>query len=100
MAKQSDEIRSDIRKILHLLESNNRHINYHPPATADEKYLIDGYNVMEMPTRDAISFGLELLEMLFSPEEVSRSLVYASKRPNCTKPGLEKEKVNSFSLGS
>ena len=47
---------------------------------------------MYVPTRDAYSFGLELLSALFTREEMSNSLVTASTKSE--KQALDKVKVN------
>jgi len=57
-----------------------------------EKYIVNGQNVMTMSTRDGYSFGLQLLNMFFTPEEMNGSLVYQSKRSG--KPALNREKVS------
>ena len=49
------------------------------PLTATILY-VNGRNVMLMPTRDCYTFGLDLLSMLFTTEELSESLVYASTK--------------------
>lgn len=58
--------------------------------------LVNEIDVIHMPTRDAYSFGLELLDMLFTPEELAQSLVYKSRRSN--KDGLDKDKVSYISF--
>lgn len=53
--------------------------------------LINGVNVMQIPSRDAYSFALTLMDVLFTKEELGSSLLFQSKKSN--KPGLESEKV-------
>ena len=40
---------------------------------------INGINVMMLPTRDAYSFGLQLMDLMFTKEEQSTSLLFKSK---------------------
>ena len=49
---------------------------------------------MRIPSRDAYSFGLQLLNILFTKEELSVSLFFKSKKSD--KPGLENERVENM----
>ena len=46
---------------------------------------------MRVPARDAYAFALQLMDALFTKEEMSQSLLYKSDKSE--KPGLEEEKV-------
>ena len=52
---------------------------------------INGINVMRIPSRDAYSFGLQLMDVLFTKEELASSLLFKSKKSE--KPGLDGERV-------
>ena len=41
---------------------------------------VNGVNVMRIPSRDAYSFGLQLLNILFTKEELAVSLLCKSKK--------------------
>ena len=46
----------------------------------DSKYIINGKNVMRMHVTGPYNFGSKLLDMLFTKEELRRSLLYETKR--------------------
>ena len=52
---------------------------------------VNGINVMLLPTKGPYKFGLMLLNMLFTKEELARSLIY--KSPKSTKAGLDEARV-------
>ena len=54
---------------------------------AAEDTTINGINVMHLPARDAYAFGLQLLDILFTKEELGSSLLMKSKKSD--KPGLD-----------
>jgi hypothetical protein len=60
-------------------------------ATKPSGMLINGVNIMQIPSRDAYSFGLQIMDVLFSKEELGSSLLFQSKKSS--KPGLDAEKV-------
>ena len=49
---------------------------------------------MRIPSRDAYSFGLQLLNILFTEEELAVSLLFKSKKS--TKPGLDQGRVEKM----
>ena len=53
-----------------------------------EDKTVKGINVMKLPTRDAYSFALQLLDLLFTKEEQAGSLMFKSE-----KPALDEQKV-------
>ena len=55
--------------------------------TEDKEYTHNGVNVMRIPARDAYSYGLQLMDILFTKEELSSSLLFKSKKSE--KPGLD-----------
>ena len=55
---------------------------------------VNGVNVMRIPSRDAYSFGLQLLNILFTKEELAVSLLFKSKKSE--KPGLEQGRVEKM----
>lgn len=42
----------------------------------DSEYIINGKNVMRIPVSGPYSFGFQLLDMLFTKEELGKSLLY------------------------
>ena len=52
--------------------------------------MIGARNVMNVAIRDRYSFGLDLLDMMFTPEELSGSMVYQPNPGKSTKKGLDK----------
>lgn len=59
--------------------------------TEDKEYTHNGVNVMRIPAWDAYSYGLQLMDILFTKEELSSSLLFKSKKSE--KPGLDQERV-------
>lgn len=55
---------------------------------------INGINVMTVPSRDAYSFGLHLMDMLFTKDELAGSLLFPSGKSN--KPSLDSKKVQTM----
>ena len=55
---------------------------------------INGINVMRLPARDAYAFGLQLLDILFTKEELGSSLLMKSKKSE--KPGLDSARVQQL----
>lgn len=49
---------------------------------------------MRIPSRDAYSFSLQLLTILFTKEELSASLLFKSKKSE--KPGLDQGRVEKM----
>ena len=56
---------------------------------AEEK--IDGINVMTTPSRDAYSFALQLMDMLFTKDELAGSLLFQSSKSG--KAALDAKRV-------
>ena len=50
-------------------------------------------NVDRIPAGNEYVYGLRLMDILFSKEEMARSLLFKLKR-NCNKPALDKERVS------
>ena len=53
---------------------------------------VKGINILRLSARDAYAFRLQLLDILFTKEELSGSLPFKSKKS--TKPGLDRERVD------
>lgn len=49
---------------------------------------------MRIPSRDAYSFGLQLLDILFTREEAAVALLFKSKKSE--KPGLDRGRVDQM----
>ena len=58
---------------------------------------MNGINILRLSARDAYAFGQQLLDILFTKEELSGSLLFKSKKS--TKPGLDRECVDRRLLG-
>ena len=55
---------------------------------------INGINVMSLQSRNVYSFGLQLMDLLFTKDELSSSLLFISKKSE--KPGLDPQRVNQL----
>ena len=55
---------------------------------------VNGVNGMRLPSRDCYSFGLQLLDILFTNEELATSLLFQSKKSK--RAGLDKERVETM----
>lgn len=55
---------------------------------------INGVSIFQVPARDVYSFGLTLLDMLFSREELGKSLLLPTSKSS--KPGLDKDRVDKL----
>lgn len=53
---------------------------------------VNGINILRLSARDVYAFGLQLLDIFFTKEEQSRSLLFSSKKSS--KPGLDRERVD------
>ena len=56
------------------------------------EYIINGKNVMKIRVARPYYFGFYLLDMLFTKEELAKSLLYESKKSD--KPALDPVRVN------
>jgi len=63
-----------------------------PPVLTD--YVINGKNVMKLPASGACSFAFQLLDMLFSKEELGKSLVYQARKSD--KPALDETRIEKL----
>lgn len=57
-------------------------------------YYAGGVNILRLSARDVYAFGLQLIDILFTKEEQSRSLLFSSKKSS--KSGLERERVDQL----
>jgi hypothetical protein len=55
---------------------------------------VNGINLLRIPARDAYAYGLNLLDSLFSKEELFTSLLFKSKKSE--KPGLDSVRVEKL----
>lgn len=53
---------------------------------------VNGINILRLSARDVYAYGLQLIDILFTKEEQSHSLLFSSKKSS--KPGLDKERVD------
>jgi len=67
-----------------------------PSSTKAEEtdYIINGKNVMKLPASGACSFAFQLLDMLFSKEELGKSLVYQARKSD--KPALDETRIEKL----
>ena len=86
---QQKFIKEFIEEVLQLIRGGKQQ---HSQSTVPSEDIINGIDVINMPTRIVYPFALELLDMFFTPEELAQSLVYKSKRSD--KDGLDKDKVS------
>lgn len=98
MAKKVDRIDRTLSSLFELVKKSS--INHASEAVKVESTegsgdtIINGVNIMRLPSRDAYSFALQLLDMLFSKEELSSALLFKSKKSE--KPGLDKTRVEKL----
>ena len=85
-----------LRKMYHIDEKLDRITEKLMKNTGDdeEELLIKGVNVRRLHADCLYSYGLQLMAILFSKEELAASLMLESKRSN--KPPLDKDQVNKF----
>ena len=55
---------------------------------------VNRVNILRLSARDVYAFGLQLIGILFTKEELSRSLLFKSTKS--PKPGLDKERVDKL----
>lgn len=60
----------------------------------DAPCMVNGINIMRLPSRDAYSFALLLMDQLFTKEEMGESLLFKSKKSD--KPGLDEQRVQKL----
>lgn len=63
-------------------------------APVKQEKEINGVNISRIPARDVYSFGLQLLEVIFTKKELAESLLFQSKKSS--KPGLPVDKVQQY----
>ena len=56
--------------------------------------MVNGINTLRIPSRDAYSYGLQLMDIFFTKEELATSLLFKSKKSD--KPALDKERVEKI----
>lgn len=61
---------------------------------SDEGSIVNGVDVTRIPAKDEYSYGLRLMDILFTKKEMSESLLFSSKKSN--KPGLDKGRVSQL----
>ena len=57
----------------------------------NSEFIINGKNVMRLPATGLYNFAFKLLDMMFTKEELSNSLLYKAKRSD--RSALDSEKV-------
>ena len=94
--ENTKEAAGGCKKILTILESygSNSSSQSGTASAVPDWHIINERNVMAMPSRDGFSFALDLLDMLFTPEEMSGCLLYDPKPSKSSKKGLERGKVS------
>ena len=55
----------------------------------------NGVNLMRLPATDVYAYGLQLMDALFTREELSSSLLYRNEQKS-KKDGLDPEKVSEL----
>ena len=51
-------------------------------------------DVRRLPAKNVYAYGLALLDVMFTKDELARSLIYPS--PKSSKPGLPADRVDRF----
>jgi len=54
----------------------------------------NGVDVRRLPAKNVYAYGLALLDVMFTKDELARSLIYPS--PKSSKPGLPADRVDRF----
>ncbi len=85
---------SHLKDVIETMCSSGSPISTSPSVSVKEEELFSGINVMHLPAKNAYSFGLQLMEVIFTKEEMANSLLFKSKKSS--KPGLPPEKVSKF----
>ena len=52
---------------------------------------VNGVNLLHIPARDAYAYGLQLMDALFTKQELAGSLIFKSKKSE--KQGLDQDRV-------
>lgn len=95
MAKKVDKIDRTLSSLVDLVKNNVvGHGSQVIKTESEGDVVVNGINIMRLPSRDAYSFALQLMDMLFSKEELSSALLFKSKKS--AKPGLDKERVEKL----
>ena len=92
-----EHVQQNVAHILQLLQNPTSNISL--PGTSPavlNRHIINGCNVMTMYTRDRYSFGLDLMDMLFTTEELSGSLVYQPKPSQSSRKRLDKVRASNL----
>ncbi len=64
------------------------------PKKETNDVIINGVNILRIPSRDVYAYALSLLDILFSKEELSQSLLFQSKKSK--KSALDPERVQKL----
>ena len=80
------------KKIQILMGSSARSISSPIPATSED---INGINIMHIPAKNVYSFGLQLLEIIFTKEEV-QTLFFSSPKKDPNLDYLLKKYLNIY----
>lgn len=79
--------------VMKLVQAQQNASNTPIPTTDNEEaVMINGINVMRLPSRDVYSYALNLMDLLFTKEEMGASLIFKSKKSD--KPELDQVRVN------
>lgn len=63
-------------------------------SSEEGDFVVNGINLLRIPARDAYAYALNLLDSLFTKEELSSSLLFKSKKSE--KPALDRERVEKL----
>ena len=85
---QIDEKLNDILKTISTVTTKTEQCDQQETMTEDK---VNGVLISRIPARDAYAFGLRLLDVLFTKEELGSSLLFKTKKSDWTL-----QKYNSF----
>ena len=91
MEKTMDKMLGKMTQMMELVKNGTAELPVKQEASEER---INGVNVMRIPSRDAYAFGLQLMDILFTKEELAGSLLFQSKKSE--KPGLNRESVEKL----
>ena len=97
IAQRVERIEKMVEKLGHRLKEKSGGNSRHSSKEDDQGVIINGIDVLRIPAKDEYAYGLRLMEVLFTKEEMSESLLFESKKSD--RKGLDQERVSQlFSL--
>lgn len=83
-----------VEKLGHRMKEKIRGSSRQTLKEDDQSVIINGIDVLRIPAKDEYTYGLRLMEVLFSKKEMSESLLFESKKSE--RKGLDQERVSQL----